>query len=75
MLKIQEAIINQVPGLCEQKIRKFVSLTLDVVKCKALFQSSINSSKEEAIMLGNAAKIIRKKTFVFKLYITWWRYL
>ena len=34
-----------------------------MVKCKALIQSSINSSKEEGIILGNAAKLIRKHLF------------
>lgn len=34
-----------------------------MVKCKALIQSSTNSSKEEGIILGNAAKLIRKHLF------------
>ena len=53
--RLKEAIINQVPGLCKQKSGKLVSLTLDGVIGKAIFQFSINSSKDEGIILGNAA--------------------
>ena len=57
--RLTEASINQVLGLCEQKSGKLVSLTLDGVIGKAIFQFSINSPKDEEIILGNSAKIIR----------------
>ena len=44
--------------MCEQKDGKHILLTLD-----GEISSSVNFSKDEGIILGNIAKIIRKELF------------
>ena len=61
--RLKEAIINHVPGLCEQKSGKFVLLSLDGDIGLAISQFPISSSKGEGIILGTAAKITRKHLF------------
>ena len=47
----------------EQKDGKHILLTLDGDRGETIFQSSVNFSKDEGIILGNIAKIIRKQLF------------
>ena len=47
--------------MCEQKDGKRILLTLDGDRGEAIFQSSVNFSKDEGIILGNIAKIIRRQ--------------
>ena len=59
----KEAIINQVPCLLEQISRKYLLLKLGVDISNEMPESSVNSSKNKKIILGNAAKMGRKEKF------------
>ena len=59
----KEAISKQFPGLLEQISRKYLLLKLGVGFSNEIPDSSVNSSKDKKIILGNAAKMSRKETF------------
>ena len=60
----KEAIINRVPCLLEQISRKHLLLKLGVDISNEMPEPSVNSSKNEEIILGNAAKMGRKEKFL-----------
>ena len=62
--RLKDELLRQIPGLCEEKSGKYVMLTLDGDVGRAHIESSLNSSKEEGIILAIAAKIVRKKMFL-----------
>ena len=59
----KEAISNQVSCLLEQISRKYLLLQLGVDISNEMPESSVNSSKNKEIVLGNAAKMGRKEKF------------
>ena len=58
--RLKEAILEQVPGLCEQKSGRCVLLTVDGDIGKATFEASLRSSQDEGLIICKAAKLIRK---------------
>ena len=56
VIRLEQAIINHVPGLCEQKSGQLVLQTLDEDISKAIFQSPTNSPKDKGIYLERQLK-------------------
>ena len=60
---MKEDLLEQVPGLREQRDGKYVILTVDDEFGRALIQCSQNTMKEDGIIISKAAKIVRRCMF------------
>ena len=56
---MKEDLLEQVPGLREQRDGKYVILIVDDEFRAALIQCSQNTMKEDGIIISKAAKIVR----------------
>ena len=61
--RMKEDLLEQVPGLREQRDGKYVILTVDDEFGRALIQCSQNTMKEDGIIISKAAKIVRRCMF------------
>ena len=61
--KLKNSILEQVPGLCEQKKGKFVIITLNGDVGRDICEASANSMLVDGVILTKAANIIRKHLF------------
>ena len=64
--RFKESILKRVNGLCEKKKGKTILSTLEENVGFAIYESSKDSSFDEAVILCNTAKIIRKHLFETK---------
>ena len=55
---MKEDLLEQIPGIREQRDGKYVILTIDDEFGRALSQCSQNTMKEDGIIMSKAAKIV-----------------
>ena len=60
--RLKNHLLSSIPGLIEQKKRKYVILTKET-HGDAIYEASIMTNQSEGIMISKAAKIIRKYMF------------
>ena len=56
--RMKEDLLEQIPGIREQRDGKYVILTIDDEFGRALSQCSQNTMKEDGIIMSKAAKIV-----------------
>ena len=61
--RLKEHLRKEVHGLCEEKEGKCILLTLNGAIGRAVFEASMKSTKDDRIILSQAASIIRKHLF------------
>ena len=61
--RLKEDLLQQIPGLYEQRNGKYIILTLDYEFGRALIECSQNTLKDDGIILSKAARIVYRFMF------------